>query len=559
MLLKRLIALAERENLLGEIPKNHAWRPVNWFAEINLDGTWRGNGFVPQDKKFEKLVPFRGRSGKNPPPFLLYDTAATALGYREVKEEQAQENRQHVAFIELLKECAEKTGNPYVIAVIQALQAQDRPPFPSEMKERQWITFRVDDVLVIEQPDVREFWMSYSDEKPEKKSKKQGVSRFTCIGCGEKCEPLKVHTIDIVLPAGDRSRGKLISANENAYLSYGLEKSHIAPTCATCDEKYGKALVYLLSQKPEPTYMTFGNLVYIFWTKQKQEFSFFLLINQADSGAIESLFQSVKSGNRTEVETNEFYCAALSPNKARIVVRDWTETTLSNVQQNIVRFFKRQQLRDRYEEKYYGIYALAAALYRNEKEMREKMIPSVPLVLLQHALHGKPLPRVILHQVVQRCRAEGEVTRTRAALLKLILLQDTKFEEEDLMEVDVTLEHPAYVCGRLFAVLESIQQQAVSPNATITDRYYGTASTAPASVFAYLLRNAQNHLGKLRKNKPGMYVNLSKELEEIMSKLPRTFPAILTPDQQGMFALGFYHQKAAAFAKYKKKEEDVTV
>lgn len=559
MLLKRLIALAERENLLGETPKNHAWRPVHWFAEINLDGTWRGSGFVPQDKKFEKLVPFRGRSGKNPPPFLLYDTASTALGYREPEEEKVQENRQHTAFVELLKECAEKTGNPYVSAVIQALQAQERPPFPDEMKERHWITFRVDDVLVIEQPDVREFWVNYSDKKPDKKSKKQATFRFTCIGCGEKCEPLKVHTIDIVLPAGDRSRGKLISANENAYLSYGLEKSNIAPTCAVCDEKYGKALVYLLSHKPEPTYMTFGRLVYVFWTKQKQEFSFFSLISQADPSVVQTMLQSVKNGNQTETEVNEFYCAALSPNKARIVVRDWTETTLANVQQYIVRFFTRQHLKDRQEEKYYGIYALAAALYRNEKEMREKMIPSVPLALLQHALHGKPLPRSILNQVVQRCRAEGEVTRVRAALLKLILLQDENFWEGDLMEVDITLKHPAYVCGRLFAVLEGIQKQAVSPNATITDRYYGTASTAPASVFAYLLRNAQNHLGKLRKNKPGMYVNLSKELEEIMSKLPGTFPAILTPDQQGMFALGFYHQKAAAFAKYKKKEEEVTV
>ncbi|MDY6893488.1 MAG: type I-C CRISPR-associated protein Cas8c/Csd1, partial [Chloroflexota bacterium] len=102
-------------------------------------------------------------------------------------------------------------------------------------------------------------------------------------------------------------------------------------------------------------------------------------------------------------------------------------------------------------------------------------------------------------------------------------------------------------CGRLLAVLESIQEEAAKPrkiNSTIVDRFYGTASSAPASVFGHLLRGVQAHLGKLRKEKYGSYIALEKRLEEVQSGLSN-FPKTLTMEQQGLFALGYYHQRAA--------------
>ena len=105
--------------------------------------------------------------------------------------------------------------------------------------------------------------------------------------------------------------------------------------------------------------------------------------------------------------------------------------------------------------------------------------------------------------------------------------------------------NPAYLCGRLLAVLESIQQSAIpGVNATITDRFFGTASSAPASVFGHLIRGAMAHLGKLRKEKPGTYEALRRRLAEVQEPL-KTFPKILTLEQQGLFGLGYFHQQAA--------------
>lgn len=132
-----------------------------------------------------------------------------------------------------------------------------------------------------------------------------------------------------------------------------------------------------------------------------------------------------------------------------------------------------------------------------------------------------------------------------------------------MVKLDPDNRHPAYLCGKLLAVLESVQEEAAKPrqlNSTIVDRFYGTASSAPASVFGHLLRGAQAHLGKLRREKPGTYTALEKRLEEIQSGLS-TFPKTLTLEQQGLFALGYYHQRAAKRAgaiAYKQSQQEAS-
>jgi CRISPR-associated protein Csd1 len=108
-----------------------------------------------------------------------------------------------------------------------------------------------------------------------------------------------------------------------------------------------------------------------------------------------------------------------------------------------------------------------------------------------------------------------------------------------------TQSHPAYKCGRLLAVIERIQSAAIgNPNATLTDRYYGSASTAPASVFGVLLRMTQPHLSKLRKQNQGQAIALERALQDAM---PDYFPTTLSLTEQGLFALGYYHQRREFF------------
>jgi CRISPR-associated protein Csd1 len=112
-------------------------------------------------------------------------------------------------------------------------------------------------------------------------------------------------------------------------------------------------------------------------------------------------------------------------------------------------------------------------------------------------------------------------------------------------ELDPANTRPAYICGRLLATLDRIQRIALgSTNATIVDKFYGTASSAPASVFGTLLHGAQNHLGKMRRDRPGAYRALEEQLEQVLAPIP-AFPMTLTLEEQGLFALGFYHQRAA--------------
>jgi CRISPR-associated protein Csd1 len=142
----------------------------------------------------------------------------------------------------------------------------------------------------------------------------------------------------------------------------------------------------------------------------------------------------------------------------------------------------------------------------------------------------------------------------RVALCKGVLARDQRLGVNVQEEVPVSLDesslNPGYRLGRLFAVLENVQRSALGGqiNATIRDRYYGAASATPAAVFPVLLRNTQNHLGRLRKDKPGLAVNLEKQIREIVDGLSERFPRSLHIEDQGRFAIGYYHQSQARFA-----------
>jgi CRISPR-associated protein Csd1 len=149
----------------------------------------------------------------------------------------------------------------------------------------------------------------------------------------------------------------------------------------------------------------------------------------------------------------------------------------------------------------------------------------------------------LLYQAVRRSRAEQNVTRQRAALIKLVLLsQRSDTQEDDMVELDLENPNPAYRCGRLLAVLAEIQRNAIG-KAAIVDRFYGTASSAPVAVFGRLVRGAQPHLSKLERDRPGVARALQLRMEDVMSGLA-AFPTTLTLEEQGLFALGFYHQRA---------------
>ncbi len=472
-------------------------------------------------------------------PLLLADKADYALGYVSADGKPDRVKACHDAFVDLVRQCAAATEEPAVIAVKVFLEGRplDQLRLGEAFDPGGIITFRVEGIFPIDLPSVQAFWAQLNDPALG------AAPVMQCIVCGEKRPVLDRLQAKIKgVPGGQTSGTSIISANADAFESYGLQASLIAPTCADCGERFTKAANDLLSK--EGSRIVVGGAAFIFWTREESSFDLRTYLTDPQPEDVRALLNSVRTGKtQPEVDATQFYATALSGSGGRAVVRDWLDTTVGEVQRSLGTWFQRQAMVDAYgaEPRPLGLYALAVSTVRDARDLS----PVVPRALVRSALTGDPLPWDLVYQAVRRNRAEQGVTRPRAALIKLVLLSQQPTEEEGFMvQLDPGNPSPAYRCGRLLAVLEEVQRLAIpGANTTIVDRFFGTASSAPASVFGRLLRGAQPHLAKLGRDRPGAHVALQRRLEDIQAGLSG-FPRILTLEDQGVFALGYYHQRA---------------
>ena len=559
MLLQRLCEYADR---LDATPVMYLTSPVRWL--IDLDSAGHLVGFVKtdgagkkKDRGKEFCVPHVGRSS-GVRAKLLADNGEYVLGVAREKSKPERVAECHEAFVAEVRKCAAATGEPIVQVVLDFLERLDLSSLklPDDFDPADVCTFRIAGRLPVDSLAVQNYWASASGGDDADKP----ADVMQCLICGHHKPPLRRLPFKIKrIPGGQTSGTALISANSPAFESYGLEASLIAPTCADCGERFSKAANALIDA--DDTHITIGPLVYLFWTKQERPFSVASLLSNPEPAEVRTLIESAFSGRRAAAQVDEtpFYATAFSASGARVAVRDWLDTTIASTRQNLARYFALQQLvdRDGCAGPPLGIYALAVATVRDTRDL----MPNVPKALLHLALKGGPLPKAILYQAVKRNRAEQLITRPRAVLIKMVFLshQLTLSQEDTMVQLETDNRDPAYLCGRLLAVLESVQQRAVpNANATITDRFFGTASSAPASVFGNLVRKSQAHLAKLRKERPGTEHALQAKLEAVLADL-KTFPKTLTLEQQGLFGLGYYHQRAQdradAVARRQEKEE----
>lgn len=541
---------------------------IKWLIDLDQKGNFKGlnpttDPSAPAEKKD------RGKEFQAPhvqrtsgvKAKLLADTAPYVLGIPKEKQKPEHAAKCHESFVAEVKKCAESTKNDQMPAVLKFLvslenltpeQIKSKLQLPGDFVPDDVMTFRIDGVLPIDLDEIKKYWAK------SKATEKASVHSMSCIVCGETCNPQKRIEFKIKgIPGGQTSGVAIISANQKAFESYGLEESLIAPTCQNCSEKFSKALNELI--KDESSHLKIGSLVYVFWTKHKSEFNYKRLLDDPQPEEVKSLLESTRKGKMpTELPSNQFYATALSASGGRLVVRDWLDTTVDEAQRSLSHYFALQKIAGD-DEHPLKLAALAGATVREFKDLN----PNTPKVLIRTAFHQSPLPKWLLYKVIQRIKAEHGVKRPQAALIKMVLLSNQPNQKQEKEGYMVTLEKenkdPAYLCGRLFAVLEDIQRKAIpGAGSTITDRFFGTASSAPASVFGSLLRHAQNHLGKLRKEKQAAYFALEKRMEEILSGLP-AFPKTLSLEKQGLFNLGYYHQRAAtreAIAKKQEKENE---
>jgi len=551
MLLEKLVEHSQR---LAMLPEMYIETRIKWLIDLDQEGNLIGFRETAGKETGHKN---RGKEYSAPHalvssgivPKLLVGNNEYVLGLSPT--EAGEHKRQRVSnchreFVELVRKCAKATGESSIQAVVKFLDNMviENIKLPEDFDSSDIFSFCVGDVIPFELPNVERFW---ADRQAIKGKATQ------CLICGKLKPPVERHQFKIKgIPGGQTSGMALVSVNNSSGNSYSLEAALNSPICQYCAERYAKATNSLI--KDAKSHLRIGPIIYLFWTRNDMEFNPASMLSDPQPEDVKKLLESVKAGGHFQIKPNDFYATALSASGSRVVVRDWVESTVTNVQRNIARYFSMQQIDDGNEELHpIGLYSFANSLIPSktgETSSRWGDIPpDIPKALMHTAISDIPLPKWLLFQAVNRNRAERKVTRPRAALIKMVLLSQKLATKEDMMQqINLDNHEPAYLCGRLLAVLEAVQREALPRiNTTVVDRFYGTASTAPAVVFSQLMKMAQSHLAKLRRDKPGAHIALQQKLEEIQSKL-NNFPRTLTLEQQGLFSLGYYHQRAADHA-----------
>jgi CRISPR-associated protein Csd1 len=243
-----------------------------------------------------------------------------------------------------------------------------------------------------------------------------------------------------------------------------------------------------------------------------------------------------------------FYVLGLSPNAARISVRFWLASTLGELIEKLHQHFADLRIAHREQDSEFpAVWQLLRETVRESKDLP----PLLGGAVMRSVLTGSPYPNMLFTSIIRRFRADRELRYLRVAMIKAHLNRNTRFgidplDKELPMSLDPDRTEPAYHLGRLFAELEKTQEDALPRiNDTIKDRYFGAASATPASVFPRLIRLSQHHLGKLEK---GQRVYHERRIQEIAGKLDG-FASHLSLRDQGLFAIGYYHQRQDMFTK----------
>ncbi len=422
------------------------------------------------------------------------------------------------------------------------------------------LTFRLDGEYeyVFEKGKVKEAWIRY---------KELNVSDFIscCLITGERRPISKLHNPIKGVKGTSSSGGRLVSFNADAFISYKKEQSFNAPVSERAMFAYTTALNYLLHPANKHN-LKLGNTTVVYWTEKPSpvEDIFGLVFNPPENEAllkdVSLYFEAIKEGKKPERinASDKFYILGLSPNRSRISVRFYYVDTIDAINKNLLLHFTDMNIVKRFNDEP-DIYSIG--IWRILKEIApqrkiENVSPLLEGAFLKSIITGSRYPISLLTAIINRIRADHAISYLRTALLKAYLVRKARINKEKTevkMALDNDLKNIAYRLGRLFAVLEKAQADAIgNANATITDRFYSTASSSPRTVFPQLLRLAQHHFSK---SKSGNWY--SKLVEDILLEVEE-FPAYLNLENQGLFALGYYHQKKDLYTK-KEKEENQNV
>ncbi len=504
-------------------------------------------------------------------------TADDSKGADAAKEKKLRERAtaRHELYKAELAVAAEATGDPGLVALVK-LFAGPLPEPPPELTSGDLIGFQYDGLLVSSQPAVAAYW-AQRRRQPECGSGEPGTEPTAVVGAGLPClvtgvvaPPVELHPKPKGIPPASKTKGgvPLTSVNADAFASYGLAGVGGAAVSQPAADAYEKALNRLLADgypdpatgapMPRRNVRLADDSVVVFWSKGDPNAVdlFGDSVGLGEPQAVEALYPSLYRGKPVDPhDPAAFYALTLTGGQGRGTVRGWQEERLGDVLRHQRQFFEGIDLAGRDPGRSRPLLGLVACLgVRNKLENAPSGLAAG---LFAAMLAGRPFPVEVMSAAVRRTRVEKDelfqrfsewqrfglirgylVRARRAGLLPASLPEVTPMVDEQCPDT-------AYRLGRLFAVLEKVQMDAISPTATIRDRHYGAASATPVVVFPQLLRKLPFHLKNA--SRPAFYEKL---VQEVIGGLTAVaFPSTLTLEAQGLFAVGYYHESQALFDK----------
>lgn len=533
----------------------------------------------------------RDTTGKKPAPIMmnvpagmkrtvgiasnkLWDKTAYVLGV--TAGEGKRTAQEHEAFKATHAALLADTQDAGLLALRRFLESwtpakfEENPHFSDEMKDAN-VVFRMDGV------------QEYIHDRPAARAlvtaTPGGQGDDLCLVTGTRGTAARLHPSIKGVWGAQSSGASLVSFNLDAFTSYGKEQGANAPVSEEATARYGAALNRMLD-KGSRNRIQVGDTTTVFWADASgsgggdaadaaDEWAAYALEPRTDreeAGKVKDQLEAVAKGlPAAELSTKDvdpgtrFYILGLAPNAARLSVRFWYDGTFGDLERRIREHWQDMAIAP--PPRVWPPSAWHLLIETAAQHKSENIPPLLGGELMRAILNGTRYPRSLMSAILIRIRAEqgkkndgksiDNVSPMRAAILRGILARDYRLGLEQ-KEVPVALDeqdtNPAYRLGRWFAELEAIQQHALPGlNATIRDRFYGSASSAPARTFPVLIRNAMNHLAGLRKE--GKAGGHEKRLEAIIAGVDSGLPKALRIEDQARFAIGYYHQRASRFTK----------
>lgn len=423
------------------------------------------------------------------------------------------------------------------------------------------------DILLHRDQKLLERWAEY---RQQKNSEGAQAVMAQCAVRGEVAPIARIHSKIKGVYGGLATGSVLIGFNNPSESSYGNDQSYNSNISETVMKRYTEAMNYLLSSRKHKVML--DDMTVIFWASDDNEvcndLMAALLFDNPDSmdakrteEMLQALMEDARKGvvrtgqiaNLDKIDKNvDFYIVGMKPNSSRLAIKFIYHKRFGEILQNVAQHQIDLQMTEM--GKPISLWRIGKSLI-SPKSKNENVDAALMAKILESVVYGTPYPDSLMYSTIRRVKTDREETMSyvHAGIIKACINRKKRLQN-DKGEITLSLnkenDSPAYLCGRLFAVLEHLQQEASKNalNRTIKDAYFASASSKPAQVFPNLIRLAQNHLGKV---KAPTHYNIM--IEEIVDKLPGKFPETLLIQEQGEFMIGYYQQQKSFYEKKENK------